>query len=145
MLKYTATFSTTPSANPTTLVQVYAATDRPVSILGADIFLRGSTPATAPIPFDWVVQTSAGVGSTLTPQRQDRGLADTPTATVAWAFSSEPTGATQLIVLGFHQQAAALWRPPAGHQIHVKGEERVGLRYRSGSYVEVSVTLYLQE
>lgn len=145
MVKYTATFAVTPAANPRTLVQVYAATGRPVNIMGMDIALRGSTPATAPIPFDFVVQTSAGVGTTLATVLNDRGLDDSPSSTVTATYTTEPTGTTQIIVLGFHQQSAAFWRPPFGHELIVKGEERVGFRYRSGSYVETTVTLYLQE
>lgn len=140
---YYATSVKEPTKNPHTILQVYAPADQEVKIHGAELNLRGSTPATSSIPFDWIIQTSAGVGTTLTTQMQDRGLSIAPRATITADFTTEPTAGSILIELGFHQQATAFWRAP--FPIIVTGEERVALRYKGGEYVSVGFTVFLEE
>jgi len=142
-MKFYVTETKTPTSNPQTLIQVLAPTNTRVRILGAEIGLRGSTPATTPIAFDWVIQTSAGTSTAITGQKRDRGCDESIRATILTDFSAEPTGTTQVVTFSMHQQAMYPWRPRI--PILVKGGERVGLRYRSATYVETVLTLYVEE
>lgn len=144
MLNYYAAISRTPTVNPETLFQILAPSNHKVAILGADISCRGSTPATTPIMFDWLIQTSAGTATALTGQLNDRGADETIQSTLQKTFTSEPTAGNSLIQFSLHQQGTFPWRPLNG-PILVKGGERVGLRYNSGTFVPVLVTVYLQE
>lgn len=143
MLEYYAQITKTPTKNPHTLFQVSVPSGQKVQILGADFGFQGATPATTPIPMAWLIQTSAGTASTLTPQKQDRGVDETVQASLLKDFTVEPTAGNVLINLSVHQQAAWPWRP--AFPIVVKGGERVGLRYGSGTFVPVSITIYLKE
>lgn len=143
MLKYYAQVSVTPTVNPQTLFQVSVPSGQKVAINGADISLQGSTPASTPIPLEWLIQTSAGNSSKLTAQKQDRGADETVQATLLKSFTSEPSGTTVLVSFSLHQQSTGLWRPPT--PMIVKGGERVGLRWTSGTFLPVSVTVYLEE
>lgn len=142
-MRYYLTDTVTPTSNPQTLFQVAAPTNQTVRILGADISLQGSTPATAPTPLDWIIQTTAGTGSAATGQLEDRGGDDSIRSTMLTDFTAEPTAGSILIEFAIHQQGTAFWRPP--FPIKVKGSERVGLRYKSGVYVPVVLTVYLEE
>lgn len=140
---YTAPHTVTPTANPQTLLQIYAPTNQRIKVHGLDIGFRGSTPASAPIPLDWLVQGSAGTASSLSPQKQDRGLDASIQGTLTVNFTSEPSSSNVLVTFPLHPQTTALWRPP--FPLIVKGGERVGLRWNSGVYVPVTFTLYLEE
>jgi len=142
-MRYYLTDTVTPTANPQTLFQVLAPTNQAVKILGADVALQGSTPATSPVLFDWVIQTTAGTASTATGQLEDRGGDDSIRATLLTDFTSEPTAGSIIIEFGIHQQGTAFWRPPM--PLKVKGAERLGLRYKSGTFVPVILTVYLEE
>jgi len=144
MLKYTLDYTCTPAANPTTIFQVLAGSAVYVHITGIDLSLRGASPATAPVPFDWVVQSTAGTMTSQTPVRQDRGLTKTISSTCTVNATVEPGGNTPTIwVCSLHQQATLYWRPV--FPIRLEPSERVGLRYRSSTYVEVAFTIYLEE
>ena len=140
--------SVTPGVNPETLVQIEAAANHRIEVLGMDIGLGGSTPATTPIPLDWIIQTNGGTNPTaLTAQKQDRGYDETITGTFQGydgGTAVEPTddGAI-LCALSLHQQGFLPWRPP--FPLVAKGAERIGLRYKSATAVAVNLTLYCRQ
>ncbi len=142
-MRYYCYNTVTPNANPRTLFHVLAPTNHRITIWGLDIGMKGSTPATAPVPLDWCIQSTAGTGSALAPQYQDRGIDDAKLATLTKDFTAEPTFGAILIEFPMHQQAVVLWRPP--YPIIVKGGERVGLRYKSATFVPVTFTIYVEE
>ncbi len=147
MLEYTVAFTATPNRSPHTLFQAYAPTNQRVEIFGADVTLQGSTPASQPALFDWVIQTSAGTSTAADARLRDRGADETVQATLLKTFiNTEPSGTTVISHFSVHQQGTFQWRPP----IHwgallVKGGERVGLRYNTSVFVDVVLTVYLQE
>lgn len=146
-MRYYAYDSLTPDNGATplrTLFQVLAPANHRVTIYGADISLGGADPSTAPVLFDWLIQTSAGTSAGLTPQYQDRGIVETKLATLLKTFTgAEPTGPTTLIYFTCHQQGTYLWRPM--FPIVVGGGERVGLRYNSATFVAVTFTVFIEE
>lgn len=145
-MRYYCYDKVTPTANPQTLFQLLAPSNHRVMIWAWDISFSGSTPATAPVPYDWAIQTTAGSASALTPQYQDRGIDETKLATLQKTFTAEPTFSATLIEQSLHQQATELWRPPTiEFPIIVKGGERVGLRYKSGTFVPVTLVIYVEE
>lgn len=149
-MRYYAYNLHTPDANPRTLFQVLAPANQRITIYGGEFGLGGADPSTVPVLFDWVLQTTAGTASALTPQYQDRGIAETKLATLQKDFTAEPTLSTVTDAAGdiyiyftIHQQGTYLWRPP--FPIVVGGGERVGLRYRSATFVAVTFTLFIEE
>jgi hypothetical protein len=142
-MEFTAVKTKLPDANPRTLFQALAPAQTRVHIFGAEIGLRGSTPATTGIWFDWLIQTSAGTSSELTGQKRDRGADESIQTTLYQDFTAEPTAGAVLINFSIHQQSQYPWRP--SFPIIVKGGERVGLRYKSATYVEVVLTIYMEE
>lgn len=142
-MRYYAYNLHTPNANPRTLFQVLAPANQRITIHGGDFGLGGSDPSTAPVLFDWLLQTTAGTASALTPQYQDRGIAETKLATLQKDFTAEPTASSILIYFTIHQQGTYLWRPV--FPIVVGGGERVGLRYNSATFVAVTFTLFIEE
>ena len=142
-MRYYVSNTLTPNTNPRTLLQIAAPTNQRVRIIAAEIGMAGSTPATPPVLFDWCIQNTAGTASAATVQYQDRGIDETKLATVLKDFTTEPTLVATLIVFPVHQQGTYPWRPP--WPIIVKGAERVGFRYRSGNFVPVTFTVYVEE
>ena len=147
---YYVSDTVTPTSNPQTLFQLLAPANHRVKILGVDLAFSGSTPATAPVPFDWCTQATAGTGSPITPQYQDRGIDETKLATLQQDFTAEPTLGAILIPLALHQQGTLIWRPPLDENgrpmvLVAKGAERIGLRYKSGTFVPVTFTIYVEE
>lgn len=140
---YYCTNTHTPNANPRTLFQAYIAAGQRLKIYQLDISLQGSTPATAPVLMDWIIQTTAGTASSLTAQKQDRGIGETIQGSFTKDFTAEPTAGATLIPFSLHQQAT--WPQRMPFEIIVKGDERVGLRYRSSTYVPVTYTVYVEE
>lgn len=145
----TSSVTTGDLANPRTLVQIQAAADHRITILGLDIGLQGATPATTSVPIDFVIQTGSGTGgAAVVPQKVDRGYDESILGTFLEFGSgdTEPTldsPAKILIEWSIHQQGHAFYRPP--RPIVIKGGERVGLRYKSGTSVAVSWTLHCEQ
>jgi hypothetical protein len=142
-MEYTATNTHLPNVNPRTLFQIRPPNNQRVKLWGIDLGLQGSTPATAPVPFDILLQTTAGTATALTGQTRDRGTDESIQADMWKDFSAEPTASTILIEFSVHQQGLFPWRPP--FPVIVKGGERVGFRYKSGTFVTVSFTVHLSE
>lgn len=143
-MRFYATGVVTPAANPTTIFQVLGPTNGKILILALDLSLRGTTPATTPVPFDWAIQTTTGSGSTvIVPIKQDRGWDEDIGSKyeLRKGFENEPTTGSTIISFSLHQQSTMPWRPP--FPIVAKTAERVGLIYKSGTYVEVVYTVYM--
>lgn len=148
-------------ADPQTLLQIAPATDRRITILGADISLQGAAPATTPIEFSWVTQTSAGTSTgTITPQKMDRGYNEGfsgtyPAAPNFLTYNSgtivEPTLGAVLVSFAIHRQAFVQWRPPYPLIIEAGTPERLGFRYHGvdlatqANNITTSVTVYCEQ
>ena len=143
MLNYTAVNSLQPAGNPRTLFQVRPPSNQRVTIWGVDIGLQGADVASTPILFDWVTQTTSGVASDLIGIKQDRGLPEAIQGAMQKNFTTEPTLGSRLMEISIHQQGTLPWY--GGFPIIAGGGERVGLRYRSGTFVNVTFTVYMTE
>ena len=143
MLIFTAVNSLQPDVNPRTLFQVRPPDDQRVTIYGAEICLQGASPASTPVLFDWVIQTTAGVASVLTGVKQDRGVSEGIQAKMQKNFTGEPTAGSQIAAFSIHQQGTIPWTPR--FPLNVGGGERVGLRYRSGEFVNLTFTIHMSE
>lgn len=142
-MEYTATNTHLPNVNPRTLFQITAQNNQRAKIWGVDLGLQGSTPATAPVQFDWLIQATAGTANSLTGQKRDRGFDETIESPMFKDFTAEPTAGDILVEFSVHQQGLFPWRPP--WPLIVKGGERVALRYKSGTFVTVSFTVHVSE
>jgi len=140
---FTGTNQHVPNASPRTLCQIHAPQDEQVKILGADITLQGSQPASTPILLQWVTQATAGNATSLTPQKNDRGSTEAVKSKLFKEFTAEPTTGVVLWQGYLHQQGSWPWVPR--FKVLVNGGERVGLVWNSGTFVPVSFTIYFEE
>ncbi len=145
-----------PTADPTTqtLIQVAAAANHRITILGADIALQGATPASTPIEFSWIVQGNGGTNSTaITAQKMDRGYDETILGTFLsfnGATATEPSASSILIEFALHRQGFMQWRPPRPLIVEGGAPERVGLRAHGidatqGNNINTIITLYCEQ
>lgn len=143
---YTVIETINTTSTPQTLVQILAPSSQRVYVRGLMIALQGSTPASAPINFDWVVQTSLGTGTPVTEVLVDRGQDDNKRATINTDYTVEPNLGTSFIGFSLHQQGTWPWQTPNREfDPMAKGNERIALRYLSATKVQVTITLYIEE
>lgn len=148
---YVATTQTPARADPQTLVQVAAASNHRVVILGMEVGFQGDSPATVGFTLRWSVQSNAGAnGTAITPQKKDRGYDEAIQASFLEyqtdGTPTEPTTGAILVSVSLHRQANMPWTLP--FPIIVLGGERVGLRLAShttDNTIPVTVTLYMEE
>lgn len=146
---YVATTHTPQQVDPQTLIQAYAAANHRAVILGQEVGFQGDSPATVGFTLQWLIQTDEGTGTTITPQKKDRGYDET----IQTSFNEyesgtpvEPTAGAILASVSLHRQANMPWTLP--FPIIVKGGERVGLRllgHTGSNTIPVTVTLYVEE
>lgn len=139
-MEFQGTTAIQPTINPQTVLQVYSPQDMVVQIARLEFGLQGSAPATVPITFDWIIQTSAGTATELKPTKTYRGADEAIQTKLYKDFTKEPTEGSQLISFGIHQQGSLFWEPPV--ELLVMGGERVGLRYKSSNFVNMILTIY---
>lgn len=137
----------TPDANPQTLCQILAPTLQGVFLAFVDMQLLGASGATAPIPFDMVTQTNdPGSNTALTM------IKTAPEPSVAIQTSgfhlltgSEPAGTTDIKdSFALHQQGHQTWIP-TGKGIFIPANTRLGIRYKSATFVALILRLHLEE
>lgn len=134
----------TPNANPRTLCQIVTPTNQRVFLAFIDVQPGGSTGATAPIPFDMLLQTTAGTGSGGSFVKSLPQAAETIQTTVLDTFTAEPTASDIVDSFALHQQGHQTWIPSGGGII-IPGNSRLGIRYKSSTFVEVTLRLHLEE
>jgi hypothetical protein len=143
-VKFNLRVARTPVANPETLFQFLAASNHRALLLGIEIMPQGVTAGVAPVIFDIVTQSDAGTASSGTFVKDLPAAAETIQASAQVTFTAEPTLGSILHEFSLHQQGSRLWLPPTGPMI-IPGSQRIGLRYKSGSFVAIDVMAYFEE
>lgn len=145
-VNFTYEVTVTPSNNPETIAQFLAPTNQRVKLTAIEVIPLGSTGATAPITWGLAIQDGAGTSADDSSSLQKTPpLADeTIQTTVRKTFTAEPSGNSYIHTFGSHQQAPRTWMPPDG-AIVIEGGDRVGLRYRSATFVNATYRFHLEE
>ncbi len=143
-LRFNLRVDRTPDGNPETLFQFLAASNHRALLLGIEIMPQGVTAGVAPVLFDVVTQTDAGTASSGTFVKDLPAASETIQASCQVTFTAEPTLGSIIHEFSLHQQGSRLWTPPGGPMI-IPGSQRIGFRYKSGSFVNCGVFAYFEE
>lgn len=118
-----------------TLIQLVAATDHPIAILGWSVGFNSIAAADEPIAVQLLIQTTAGTaaGGTTIRQRDRTQSVTFDTNGQLGDFSAEPTPSDQFPVKMVHPSSGyEIWYPEK-KAIVVASAERIGLRIISGA------------
>jgi hypothetical protein len=136
----------TPDEDPWTICQFVAAANQRAVLQSVELSPLGSTGASAPLDFEVGVQTTAGDLSAGSFQATVPTPSETIQTSVIYKTSgdAEPAATTVLETFSLHQQATMRWYPQAG-EIIIEGGTRLGLLYKSSTYVAMQVCCKLEE
>lgn len=142
---FTGEITHEPDANPRTLIQIIAATNVRAFLSYIDMQPGGSTGATAPIPFDMLLQTDDGTSSGSNAFTKSLPqAAHTLQTTRKYTFTVEPTSGDIVDSFALHQQGHQTWIPN-GKGIVIPANSVLGIRYLSDTFVKVTLRFHLEE
>ncbi len=127
-----------------TVVQLVAASNHKVALLGWGVFFDGVSVTAEPIQVVLMRQTDAGTASALT-CRQTQTAAETLQTTAQHTATVEPSSSDILDVLEVHPQSGYEIKFPPGHEIWVNGGTRVGIVCTSPSVLNVRAKMFFEE
>jgi hypothetical protein len=116
------------AATVETCIQLVAATNHRVALVGYGIGGRGTSNTDTPGVIDILRQTTAGTASALTVYKLDDSIADSLVTTAQETFTAEPTAGDILRTHTVHPQAALDVRDAYSREIIIGGSDRLGLR-----------------
>ena len=128
-----------------TIIQLVAAANHRVKILGWGIFFDGVSTTAEPIEVVLARQTTAGTAAALTPVKVDDSIADTLLTTAQQDFTVEPTTTDILAVVEVHPQQGYQILYPLGQELIIGGGDRVGLRATAPAVVNCRAVMYFEE
>ena len=132
-----------------TVLQITAASNHRVKILGVAIYGKGIVVTDTPIKFRILRQTTAGTmtGGTAGTHISKHNDSDDETVQTACAINAtaEPTAGDVLEFGEFHPQTGLRWYPPDGKEIIVKGGGRLGIELTAAQAQTVVAGLLLDE
>lgn len=115
------------TATTETVLQLVAATNHRVRIIGWGIAFDGVDPTEEPVKVVLKRSTTAGTSSAGTVVKADDSLAETLQTTSRITFTAEPTAGDELEARYVHPQAGYEKLYPEGREIIVGGGDRIGL------------------
>ena len=115
-----------PSAKKT-LLQVEAPTNQRLLVKEVSISFNGDSTTDRPIVVKVERQNDAGTMTSLTPQRLDPGVAETPQSSVTQNATAEPTAGELLISEFVHPQLGYTWRADLTIPLTVQGAGRLAV------------------
>jgi hypothetical protein len=126
-------------------VQLVAAANHRVKILGWGIFFDGTSTTAEPVQVRLLRQTTAGTMSALTLTKRDDSIADTLLTTAQHTATVEPTAGDVLEVVECHpQQGYQVWYPMGAEAI-LGGGDRIGIDATAPASVNVRAAVYFEE
>lgn len=131
-------------ATAETIVQLVAATNHRIRVLGWGVFFDGTSATAEPVQVRLLRQTSAGTSSSLTLVK-NHPADETIQTTALQDFSAEPTAGDVLDVVEVHPQGGyEKWFPP-GYEIIVPGAGRIGIECTAPAAVNVRAKMFFEE
>lgn len=114
-----------------TLLQVIAPTNHRVLIWQSEFPFNGITAADPPVLLEWLIQSTAGTMTALTPIPYDATYDETVLTTAQHTATAEPTAGNIKWSEYVHTQTGLIL--PHTKPIVVPGGTRLGVRYTSGT------------
>ena len=133
------------AATAKTVVQLVAAANHRVKILGWGVFFDGTSTTAEPVQVRLLRQTTAGTMSALTPTKRDDSIADTLLTTAQHTATAEPTAGDLLEAIEVHPQQGYQVLYPLGVEPIVGGGDRVGIECTAPGGVNVRATVLFEE
>jgi len=128
-----------------TLIQLVAAANHRVKVLGWGIFFDGVSTTAEPVEVVLARQTTAGTASALTLVKMDDSIADTLLTTAQQDFTVEPTTTDVLAVVEVHPQQGYQIMYALGQEPIIGGGDRLGLRATAPAAVNARAVIYFEE
>ncbi len=110
-----------------TLLQLVAAANHRVKLIGWGVSFKGVTVTDEPIKVTLKRQTTAGTSSAGTVVKVDDSIAETLQTTSLITFTAEPTAGDELEVKNVHPQGWYEKFYPEGREVIVGGGDRIGI------------------
>lgn len=133
------------AATAKTVVQVVAATNHRVKILGWGVFFDGTSTTAEPVQVRLLRQTTAGTMSALTPTKRDDSIAETLLTTAQHTATAEPTAGDLLEAVEVHPQQSFMIMYPLGSEPIIGGGDRVGIECTAPATVNVRAQVLFEE
>ncbi len=133
------------AATEETLIQLVAAANHRVKVLGWGIFFDGTTVTAEPVQVELARQTTAGTASALSPVKRDDSIADTLQTTAQQDFTAEPTKGDILESREVHPQSGFEVWYPLGQEIIIGGGDRLGLLATAPAAVNARAFIVFEE
>lgn len=133
------------AATAKTVVQLVAAANHRVKILGWGVFFDGTSTTAEPVQVRLLRQTTAGTMTALTPTKRDNSLSESLLSTAQHTATAEPTAGDLLEALEVHPQQGYQVLYPLGVEPIVGGGGRVGIECTAPAGVNVRATIIFEE
>jgi hypothetical protein len=131
-------------ATAKTVLQVTAATNHRVKILGWGVFFDGVNTAAEPVQVRVLRQTTAGTSSGLSPVPL-RPATETLQSVCSYGHTVEPTASDVMDVIECHPQQGYEVKFPMGQEIIIGGGGRLGIECISPAVVNVRAKFFYEE
>lgn len=128
-----------------TVLQLVAAANHRVKLLGWSAMFDGTSTTAEPVQYRVLRQTTAGTMTALTPTKRDDSIADTLLTTAQHTATAEPTAGDLLEAGEIHPQGGYEVFYPFGQEIIVGGGDRVGLELTAPAGVNVRAKFIFEE
>jgi hypothetical protein len=145
VLGHATTAEITTGTSLKTLLQVVAASNHRIKILGIEVYFKGIVGTDAPIRVRILRQTTAGTMSSLTPVKNCDGDDETLQTTAQHTATAEPTAGDILKTWEVHPQTGLVFLFPMGQEIIVKGGGRLGVDVLAGVSTSAVASLIFDE
>lgn len=133
------------AATAKTVIQVVAASNHAVKVLGWSVSFDGISSTAEPVVVVLMRQTTAGTMSALTPVKVDPGRNETMQTTAQHTATAEPTSGDVLARRNIHPQAGYEVIYPPDQQPIVGGGERIGIVCTAPAVVNVIAEIRFEE
>ena len=133
------------AATAKTVVQLVAAANHRVKILGWGVFFDGQSTTAEPVQVRLLRQTTAGTMSALTPTKRDDSIADTLLTTAQHTATAEPTAGDLIEAIEVHPQQGYQVMYPLSVEPIIGGGDRVGIECTAPAGVNVRATVLFEE
>jgi hypothetical protein len=133
------------AATAKTVVQLVAASNHRVKIIGWGVYFDGISATAEPVQVRFIRQTTAGTMSALTAIKRDDSIAETLQTTGQHTATVEPTNGDLLEGKEIHPQAGYQVFYPFGSEVIVGGGDRVGIECTAPATVNVRAEIIFEE
>ena len=133
------------AATAKTVLQLVAAANHRVKILGWGVYFDGTSSTAEPVLVRLLRQTTAGTMTSLTPVKADDSLAESLQTTAQHTASAEPTAGDVLKRINVHPQSGYEYSAPAFQEDVIGGGDRVGIECTAPATVNVVAWIRFEE